>query len=68
MLNVSLSVSTELCNNRISTTNGVHAGATHGVGGVLHRTMHELHSMKLDGVIFKIDFDKVYNNVAFSLL
>jgi hypothetical protein len=25
---------------------------------VLHETIHELHRKKLDGVIFKIDFEK----------
>jgi hypothetical protein len=30
---------------------------------VLHETIHELHRKKIDGVLFKIDFDKVYDNV-----
>jgi hypothetical protein len=30
---------------------------------VLHETIHEMHKKKLDGVIFKIDFEKVYDKV-----
>jgi hypothetical protein len=35
---------------------------------VLHETIHELHRKKLDGVIFKIDFEKAYDNVKLSFL
>jgi hypothetical protein len=35
---------------------------------VLHRTIHELHSKKLDGVIFKIYFEKVYDKVKWPFL
>ena len=30
---------------------------------VLHETLHEIHSKKLDGVVFKVDFEKAYDNV-----
>jgi len=28
---------------------------------ILHETIHELHSKKQDGIIFKIDFEKAYD-------
>jgi hypothetical protein len=30
---------------------------------VLHKTIHELHRRKLDGVLLKIDFKKAYDKV-----
>jgi hypothetical protein len=30
---------------------------------VLHETVHELHHKKLDGVLFKIDFEMPYDKV-----
>jgi hypothetical protein len=35
---------------------------------VLHETVHELHQNKLDGVLFKINFEKAYDNVKWSFL
>jgi hypothetical protein len=35
---------------------------------ILHETIHELHSKKMDGVLFKIDFEKAYNKVKWSFL
>jgi hypothetical protein len=35
---------------------------------VLHGTIHELHRKKMDGVIFKIDFEKVYDKVKWPFL
>jgi hypothetical protein len=35
---------------------------------VLHETVHELHHTKLDGVLFKIDFEKSYDKVKWSFL
>jgi hypothetical protein len=35
---------------------------------VLHETIHELHHKKLDGVLFKIDFEKAYDKVKWSFL
>ena len=33
---------------------------------VLHETIHELHGKKMDGVIFKIDFEKAYDKVNWA--
>lgn len=30
---------------------------------VLHEILHELHSKKLNGVLFKVDFEKAYDKV-----
>jgi hypothetical protein len=30
---------------------------------ILHETIHELHSKKKDGILFKIDFEKTYDKV-----
>jgi hypothetical protein len=35
---------------------------------ILHETIHELHTRKEDGIIFKIDFEKDYDNVKWSFL
>lgn len=35
---------------------------------ILHETMHELHRKKQSGVIFKSDFEKVYNKVKWSFV
>ena len=35
---------------------------------ILHETIHELHTKKLDGVVFKIDFEKSYDKVKWSFL
>jgi hypothetical protein len=35
---------------------------------VLHETIHELHSKKLDGVLFKIDFEKAYDKIKWPFL
>jgi hypothetical protein len=35
---------------------------------VLHETLHELHTKKRDGVIFKIDFEKAYDKVKWSFV
>jgi hypothetical protein len=35
---------------------------------VLHETIHELHTKKQYGVIFKIDFEKAYDKVKWSFL
>jgi mannosylglycoprotein endo-beta-mannosidase len=34
----------------------------------LHETIHELHTKKSNGVIFKIDFEKAYDKVKWSFL
>jgi uncharacterized protein (DUF952 family) len=35
---------------------------------VLHETIHELHRKKLDRVLLKIDFEKVYDKVKWDFL
>uniref|UniRef100_A0A8I6XAP1 Reverse transcriptase domain-containing protein n=1 Tax=Hordeum vulgare subsp. vulgare TaxID=112509 RepID=A0A8I6XAP1_HORVV len=35
---------------------------------VFHETLHEVNSKKLDGVIFKVDFQKAYDKVKWSFL
>jgi hypothetical protein len=35
---------------------------------VLHETIHELHQKKMDGVLFKIDFQKAYDKVKLYFL
>jgi hypothetical protein len=35
---------------------------------ILHETVHELHSKKLNGVILKINFEKAYDKVKWSFL
>jgi len=35
---------------------------------ILHETLHELHTKKRNGVIFKIDFEKAYDKVKWSFL
>uniref|UniRef100_A0A8I6Z7X8 Reverse transcriptase domain-containing protein n=1 Tax=Hordeum vulgare subsp. vulgare TaxID=112509 RepID=A0A8I6Z7X8_HORVV len=35
---------------------------------VLHEILHELHSKKLNGVLFKVDFEKAYGKVKWSFL
>jgi len=35
---------------------------------ILHETIHELHTKKQDGVIFKIDFEKAYDKVNWNFL
>jgi hypothetical protein len=35
---------------------------------ILHETIHELHSKKMDGVLFKIDFEKAYDKVKWPFL
>jgi hypothetical protein len=35
---------------------------------VIHETIHEIHRKKMDGVIFKINFEKAYDEVKWSFL
>jgi mannosylglycoprotein endo-beta-mannosidase len=35
---------------------------------LLHESIHELHRRKLDGVLFKIDFEKAYDKVKWHFL
>ena len=33
---------------------------------ILHRTIHELHTKKLDGVVLKMNFEKSYDKVHWT--
>jgi hypothetical protein len=35
---------------------------------ILHKTIHELHRKKMDGALFKIDFEKAYDKVKWSFI
>ena len=35
---------------------------------ILHETIHELHTKKLNGVIFKVDFEKAYDKVKWHFI
>jgi hypothetical protein len=35
---------------------------------ILHETLHEIHTKKLDGVVFKVDFEKAYDKVKWPFL
>ena len=35
---------------------------------VIHEMLHEIHSKKLDGVVFKVDFEKLYDKVKWPFL
>jgi hypothetical protein len=35
---------------------------------ILQETIHELHMKKMDGVLFKIDFEKPYDKVKWDFL
>jgi hypothetical protein len=35
---------------------------------ILHETIHEVHRKKMNGVIFKLDFEKVYDKVNSDFL
>jgi hypothetical protein len=73
LLNVSFKIFTKVVTNRITDlsqkvirpTQTAFMPGRHILEGVviLHETVHELHRKKLDGVIFKIDFEKAYNKV-----
>ena len=78
LLNVSFKIFTKVVTNRLSTIaqkiirptqtaflpgRNIMEGAV-----ILHETIHELHSKRKDGVIFKIDFEKAYDKVNWSFL
>src|SRR5664279_306518 len=78
LLNVSFKIFTKVGTNRITVIAGKVVKPTqtafmpgrHILEGVvvLHETIHELHRKKLDGVLFKIDFEKAYDKVKWSFL
>lgn len=78
MLNVSFKIFTKVATNHIagiahqviSLTQTAFMPGRHILEGVvvLHETIHELHRKKLDGVLFKIDFEKAYDKVKWPFL
>jgi hypothetical protein len=78
LLNISFKIFTKVATNRLSTiaqktirpTQTTFLPRRNIMEGVviLHETLHELHSKKKDGVIFKIDFEKAYDKVNWSFL
>jgi hypothetical protein len=78
LLNVSFKVFTKVGTNRVTEiapkvikpTQTAFMPGRHILEGVvvLHETIHELHSKKLDGVLFKIDFEKAYDKIKWSFL
>jgi mannosylglycoprotein endo-beta-mannosidase len=78
LLNVSFKIFTKVATNRLTTIaqklirptqiaflpgRNIMEGAV-----ILHETLHELHTKKQDGVIFKIDFEKAYDKVKWRFL
>jgi hypothetical protein len=59
-LNVSFEIFTKLGTNRLNKVARTVVSPTQTAFGVviLHETIHELHTKKSNGVIFKIDFEK----------
>ena len=78
LLNVSFNFFTKVGTNRVSSIvhKVIRPTQTAFIPGrnilegvvILHETIHELHKKKLDGVIFKIDFEKAYDKVKWSFL
>jgi hypothetical protein len=78
LLNVSFKIFTKVGTNRIvkiaetiiSPTQTAFMPGRHILEGVviLHETIHELHTKKLDGVLLKLDFEKAYDKVKWSFL
>ena len=78
LLNVSFKIFTKVGTNRLTQIahSVVHPSQTafmpdrnilEGVV-ILHETLHEIHSKKLDGVVFKVDFEKAYDKVKWPFL
>jgi hypothetical protein len=78
LLNVSFKIFTKVATNRIvkvaqriikPTQTAFLPGRNIMEGAViLHETIHELHTKKQNGVIFKIDFEKAYDKVKWNFL
>jgi hypothetical protein len=73
LLNVSFKIFTKVATNRLTSiaqklirpTQTAFLPGRNIIEGavILHETLHELHTKKQDGVIFKIDFEKAYDKV-----
>jgi hypothetical protein len=61
---------TDIAKNIIPPTQTAFMPGRHILEGVviLHETIHELHRKKMDGVLFKIDFEKAYDKVKWPFL
>jgi len=78
VLNVSFKIFTKVATNRlnkvaktvVSPTQTAFMPGRNVMEGIviLHETIHELHTKKRNGVIFKIDFEKAYDKVKWSFL
>jgi hypothetical protein len=78
LLNVSFKIFTKVGTNRVTgiAHNVIRPSQTAFMPGrhileglvVLHETIHELHRKKMDGVLFKIDFEKNYDKLKWSFL
>jgi hypothetical protein len=78
LLNVSFKIFTKVGTNRITSvahkvirpTQMAFLPGRNIMEGVviLHETIHELHKKNMDGVIFKIDFEKAYDKVKWQFL
>jgi hypothetical protein len=78
LLNVSFKIFTKVATNRISqvATKVISPTQTTFLPGrnimegviVLHETIHEMHRKKQDGLIFKIEFKKVYDKINWSFV
>jgi mannosylglycoprotein endo-beta-mannosidase len=78
LLNVSFKFFTKVGTNRVTgiaenviqPTQTAFMPGRHILEGVviLHETIHELHRKKMDGVLFKIDFEKAYDKVKWPFL
>ena len=78
LLNVSFKIFTKVGTNRLTQiahsvvqpTQTAYMPDRHILEGVvvLHETLHEIHSKKLDGVVFKVDFEKAYDKLKWSFL
>jgi hypothetical protein len=78
LLNVSFKIFTKVGTNRITgiahkvikPTQSAFMPGRHILEGVvvLHEIIHELHRKKMDGVLFKIDFEKAYDKVNWPFL
>ena len=78
LLNVSFKIFTKVASNRIALVAQkiIRPSQTAFLPGrnimegaiILHETIHEMHRKKLNGVLFKIDFEKAYDKVKWSFL
>ena len=78
LLNVSVKICTKVGTNRLThiahsvvqPSQTVFMPGQHILEGVavLHERLHEIHSEKLDGVIFKVDFEKACDKVKWPFL